>query len=350
MKKERLFYLDFIRAFATFVIVLTHFNALFLYNVYRPEISVITTFVGNIYIGSLGVSLFLIISGSAMMYVYGDPDRQINWGTFYKKRVITLFPTFYVCYAVCFALDFIRYPAAILYNAPVWHFVFSLLGIDGYLLNFGVPVFYVVGEWFLGFILLVYLILPLLILAMRKHPIIPAAVVLPIYILSLIFCKNLSYHNILPTERLMEVVIGMYLVRYVKKVHWYTALISLAVIVLNHIFKPTWNGSLQMTYIGVAAFLILVFLAGFAQKSVAIQRICKSVCKYSYDCFIVHHWLTYRIASHFDLASISLKQTYFLFAVTLLAVIAASIALHWLTSKIVSAVSSVFSKEPAPSV
>ena len=40
----------------------------------------------------------------------------------------------------------------------------------------------------------------------------------------------------------------------------------------------------------------------------------------------------------------------FLFAVTLLAVIAASIALHWLTAKIVSAISSVCSKDPAPSV
>ena len=44
MKRERLFYLDFIRAIATVAIVLTHYNALFFYNVYpqAPEKVVIT--------------------------------------------------------------------------------------------------------------------------------------------------------------------------------------------------------------------------------------------------------------------------------------------------------------------
>ena len=85
MKKERLFWLDFIRAFATFMIVLTHFNAIYVYNVYptTPEKAVITMNIANIYIGGFGVSLFLIVSGASLMYVYEEKCDVLK---FYKKR------------------------------------------------------------------------------------------------------------------------------------------------------------------------------------------------------------------------------------------------------------------------
>ena len=66
MRKERLFYLDFIRAIATVSIIMTHFNARYIYAgaqyIYKAIIS--TTFF-NIYIGDWGVSLFFIISSIA---------------------------------------------------------------------------------------------------------------------------------------------------------------------------------------------------------------------------------------------------------------------------------------------
>lgn len=66
-KKPRLFYLDWIRAIAAILIVVTHFN--------NPYLEPMRFFVNRpfgIYIGGLGVSLFLIISGAALMYNYGD--------------------------------------------------------------------------------------------------------------------------------------------------------------------------------------------------------------------------------------------------------------------------------------
>lgn len=81
MQKQRLFYLDFVRAFATIIILLTHYNAIYLW-ADIPEKAVITTRVCNLYIGDLGVSLFLIISGAALMYVY---EEQLDLKTFYKN-------------------------------------------------------------------------------------------------------------------------------------------------------------------------------------------------------------------------------------------------------------------------
>ena len=83
MRKERLFYLDFIRAIATISIIMTHFNARYIYAgvqyIYKAIIS--TTFF-NIYIGDWGVSLFFIISGAALMYVY---QEKLEYKRFYKK-------------------------------------------------------------------------------------------------------------------------------------------------------------------------------------------------------------------------------------------------------------------------
>ena len=83
MKKERLFYLDFVRAIATLAIVVTHFNARYLFmNPPAPEKTVLTTSIGNLYIGDWGVSLFFIISGAALMYVY---EEKCRLKTFYKS-------------------------------------------------------------------------------------------------------------------------------------------------------------------------------------------------------------------------------------------------------------------------
>ena len=81
MKRERIFYLDFIRALAVILILLTHYNALFLYMDPQPLDKVVITYkICNLYIGDFGVSLFFIISGAALMYVY---ENSCNLAKFY---------------------------------------------------------------------------------------------------------------------------------------------------------------------------------------------------------------------------------------------------------------------------
>jgi len=76
----RLFYLDFIRAIAAFCVVLAHFQDPYLreqhYFILHPF---------GIYVGGIGVSLFLIVSGAAPMYTYGERDT-LNHKKFYARR------------------------------------------------------------------------------------------------------------------------------------------------------------------------------------------------------------------------------------------------------------------------
>ena len=86
MKKERLFYLDFVRAIAAVSIVLTHYNACYIW-IWQESKVVLTSDIGGLYIGDWGVSLFIIISGAALMYVY---EKKCDLKTFFKKRFLSI--------------------------------------------------------------------------------------------------------------------------------------------------------------------------------------------------------------------------------------------------------------------
>lgn len=332
MSRERIFYLDFIRAFATVTIVLTHFNALFLFNVQRPDVAVITLYVGNIYIGAFGVSLFLIISGAALMHVYGNQEK-VDWKRFFKKRAITIFPMFWIAYLCVFLFDFYR-GGGFNSSIPKQNIIFSVLGLDGYFLNFGISTFYKVGEWFLGFIIFVYLIFPLIIILMKKAPVVLATVIVALYVLTLVFLRDYPACSMIITTRLPEIVFGMFFIKYIKKVPWYVALAAMAVIVINTVVAPkSIDSNIQVTYIGICSFIVLVFLARFLEFRI-VKKVCDIICKYSYPCFIIHHYIISYMAARFNLSSISKFDSHLLFIACCVVISVFSYLLYHVNDKI----------------
>lgn len=306
VKKERIFYLDFIRAIATIGIILTHYNALFVYNtsIPMPEKAVITLSVGNIYIGGWGVSLFLIISGASLMYVY---ENHFDNKAFLKKRLINIFPMFWIAYVGALLFNFYSY-GAIDTSIGKWRFIFSVLGIDSFLGNFAIPSFYLVGEWFLAYILMVYILFPILRKGVMDYPIVLAVIAGIMYVISIVFLGK----DVTLFARLPEFLFGMYFMKYIKKINWKIALISFVVVLLNSVIKPDINYIFQYTYIGVASYLILVYCSKFFDFGIC-RKICSVICKYSYPCFIIHHYLIFKMVSKFDLNQITVGQSYLLF-------------------------------------
>ena len=48
-------------------------------------------------------------------------------------------------------------------EVPLWSVLLTALGLDGYLAEYGVPTYHLgVGEWFVGCLVLMYLVFPLL--------------------------------------------------------------------------------------------------------------------------------------------------------------------------------------------
>ena len=336
MKQERLFYLDFVRAIAAISIILTHFNAKYLYlNPPAPEKAVITTRISNLYIGDWGVSLFFIISGAALMYVYAD---RCELKSFYKKRFLSIYPMFWMAYIGAFCFMFYVNRSVIRSGIPKWRMLFSVLGLDGLLLSNGVETYYILGEWFLGVIVMLYILFPLIRKLLNEKPELLLVLTVLLYAGGIALCEIVPYPIAASTlifVRLPEVVFGMIFVKYGWKVNWKAAVGALAVLVLNGMIKPTISSSIQTTYVGIASFLVLVFMSYYLNCGI-IKYICGLLSKYSYAIFLVHHIIITKMTERFDLTQISKLHSHLLF-ITICPVIAFfAWALYHVHSKIMS--------------
>ena len=310
MKKQRIFYLDFIRAIAVCLIVLTHFNAIYIYMWDEVALQkvVFTWKIANLYIGDFGVSLFLIISGAALMYTY---EEHLDIKEFYKKRFLSIFPMFWFAYFIVFLHSF-WLTKGIDQGIPKQNILLSVIGMDGYL-NGLLPTFYKIGEWFLGFIIIFYIVFPILRKLIIEHPTITMVVSLILYCLINIKYLFKINRSICLITRLPELLFGMYFVRYIKKIDWKIALAGIIVMVMNSVIQIPLNKDIQTTYVGIATFVFLVYISSFLGKYNIIKRICNILSKYSYAIFLTHHYIITQITSKYDLNNISILESYILF-------------------------------------
>lgn len=326
--RQRIFYLDFIRAVATIAIILTHYNAIWIYNVEKPkpENAIITLSVSNIYIGSFGVSLFFIISGAALMYVY---DSKFEGRTFYKKRFLSIYPMFWICY-LCAAAYRYAEQRTILGGLSPKTLIFSFLGIDSYLANYGIQAPTLVGEWFIAVILMMYCVFPLLRIGVQKKPKLSFAIAVILALISTFtFGKSIGL-----CARIPEFMFGMLFMKYIKKVNWKMLVPSIAILVVNAVIKPSViPENIQTFYVGIASFLVLTWLSQYLRWN-PFRNFCKVIGKYSYACFLVHHFIIYEVIRHFDLNSAGRRQSYAIFLICVLLIMFFSWALFQFHAKL----------------
>lgn len=122
--------------------------------------------------GQFGVAIFVILSGCCLAITRKDSKLNfIDTLLFYCKRIIKLLPAYWI--AIIFAIIIIFISSGdVVIGSSFTKILISILGMDGYLLKPTFPTYYVyVGEWFIGFILIMYLIFPLLHYLLSKFPI-----------------------------------------------------------------------------------------------------------------------------------------------------------------------------------
>ena len=336
--KPRVFYLDLIRALATLLIVLTHFN----FHLKDHGGGYVLTFQPfGIYVGALGVSLFLIISGAALTLTY---RRPINLKRFYWKRFLNIYPMFWTAWVLgtfyYFLISNGRPPNA----GPAKSFIFTLLGVDGLVSAFGWPTMYLLGEWFLGFILLYYVVFPLILWAIDRFPVVTGVVILAAYAATAVimhrYFSGYSSSMVL-TTRLPELAFGSYFVLYVRRVHWVTVIPAAAVLAVSAMLPEKIPEDVGTTIVGISAFLILVV----AGRYVAIQPVRAFVgliARYSYPIFLVHHVVIWHLSQRIDVYGFFPLQRYMLLAAEFVLIFALSVALVKVTDVVVDFVTKAF--------
>lgn len=341
--RRRIFYLDLVRALATLLIVLTHFNNPF----FSGGGYLFTNTPFGIYVGGVGVSLFLIISGASLGVTYRNP---INLKKFFWKRFKGIYPMFWTAWLLGTIYFFIDSKGRPMNAAPVRSLIWTVLGIDGLVANFHIKTAYLLGEWFLGFIIIFYLVFPLLSWGLTKHPLVTAGVILALYVATVLLTyKGTSFSSaILLTTRLPELAFGVYFARRFHTVHPLVVLPATAVLVVSGLLPTQIPEDVATTLVGISCFLILVVVSRY----IAIKPVRAAVgwvSKYSYPIFLVHHVVIFKLFffSNIPWNTFNRAQLLMLLITVCVLTFALSVALDRLTKQLVAFVADAFARTPS---
>ena len=313
-EKKRSFALDFIRLLAMLSVFLFHLN---LYYTGSDTVVKIPLHLGrNITLGVFGSVLFFILSGYTSAMSYQPGEKAVR--RYYKKRALSIFPMFYIAYLIAFL--FVNFPAG-QYGKRL---LFTLLGMDGYLQMYGIGTYHLVGEWFLGCVLLLYLFFPLLELGARKSPIPLAAGAL---LLKAAACI-LVLRGIIPETDVLffmpDFAAGILLGKRRDRIPHAVGAVSGAVLLLLVLIpfpKPFEYALISLT--GVSGFLFLLYLGQLleAPQGGFVSMIRKAVtvtAGYSFAAFLVHHVVMGQVYQGLSKYSPGLGQYLLFLAVSLL--------------------------------
>lgn len=289
--KKRDIRIEFIRGLSMFIICIYHYScALEIKNIeegWRP----LWHFASSSW-GAVFVIVFFMISGYVMMIQYSD---SLDIKSFYKKRWVSIFPMFYIAWGIMYVVR------AIQYKNPLWGgkpslLILSLLGMDGYLKN-GTNNYYTVGEWFLGAIIILYILFPLLRLIYKKNHIVFTIIMIFIFFLFEAFgvieqCKRTDIFFCI-----FSFWCGMIFWKYRESAKKSIVIIS-ALIIWNVMYfvdcRDFFNEITIMHMMGISAFILFYSLPiETICKNKKLENIISFLSKYSYPVMLVHHVLVY---------------------------------------------------------
>lgn len=309
---------DFIRAVSTIGIVLFHNSYNYIeYGIGGNHISFLKF--GNGDWGGLFVAVFFMLSGAVLWYNYGE---RLKTGEFYVKRWLSIFPMFYVAWAVQYYRNVQKF-GTWLWGGPKSQFLWTLLGMDGYFMHWGLN-YYCLGEWFLGAIILLYVCFPLLRLLFKNR----TSRIITTVIITVCYTVNLYKDLFLISDGknfftcLMDFWIGMIVVTYKEKLKNRWAALGAAFLAVFFMIAPIPIREVMCsTVVGTGAFIVLMNLAPFVQRFLIPGKIVKAISKYSFGIFLVHHVILYAFMEKYAGGEIGFLKSIALFLIMLVVII-----------------------------
>lgn len=165
MKKERIDAFDFMRSATAWIIVIYHFACICNTTPQYGNFPLFYTHANGVWGENTSVNVFFMLSGASLYYNY----PAVKWDSakrYYFTRFKGLFPMFYMIWF------FLYYQKAttvgnLFYNGSPKSMLLTLGGMDGYLSYRYPQNYYFIGEWFLGALVFLYLLYPLLTWCMK---------------------------------------------------------------------------------------------------------------------------------------------------------------------------------------
>lgn len=377
---KRLFYLDVIRVASAILIVVYHFSLpILLPGIFRSADILHATVNGSW--GMTPVYCFFMVSGAALMHRYGRAER-LEIGTFYKKRFLSIYPLFWIAYVIGFFA--VYWQLGHLYDIPTWSLIWSVIGIDGWIVNW-IPTFYMVGEWFLGSIIMLYLAFPAVRYCWKKNRNWTMA-------LSFLAAAALFWYHPFPMDIKQNPVVDLFYFllggwmeelrawmmdgeggektagpetaseeadpsrwnggrkRRLAVFLWCVSLVILAVWFLVPVTDglPTMEATVSAQAFGPGMFLrqsfilvctcafyvFLMGISGWLERSQHCRKIILEISGKTYGIFLTHHMVSQLICRHFDGANSSRREVFAILVLVFLATWVMTLAIYRIESYI----------------
>jgi len=290
---NRHFYPDFIRAFATCLIMVYHFDLHALET--RTAESLLFGNASNSF-GHYGISLFIILSGATLMLNY---ERNFNVLTYLKKRFFHIYPLFWITYLFFFAARLVFDHS--IPEAHLWTFLLTIGAMDGFML-YKLPNFYIMGEWYLGMIIILYLIFPFLRTVFLKYRYFTLLSCVCLVVLIQRFYQFDMDVSRFPLSRLLEFVLGMSFIRLFDDSENNVLnflLIGIAGVLFYYVSALNLPFLLKMPAVGIIAFTGLASVSRLFSCPIC-RTIIRFLSSYSYGAFLSHHVIIVRVTNLFQ--------------------------------------------------
>ncbi len=242
--------------------------------------------------GFIFVTSFFSISGAVLYYNY---PKVKSIKIFYFKRWKSIFPSFYICYIYFFLRDLFRYHKLV-YKCHWSKLFLTLAGLDGYFL-YKAQNYYLVGEWFLGAIIIIYILYPILLSLLTNN----YGIIINIFIcfFDYLFMYKKDFFIIINERNIITCItsfyFGMTVIRFKKLILDNKVLCALAFfffIILCYIKISSFILIHQIQ--GFFFFILLVKIGQFAMYN-KFFKIFDEISNLSYIIFLYHHQIIFDI-------------------------------------------------------
>lgn len=314
---KRIWFLDIIRVIAFSLIIFYHMTVQLALDGICDMNNITPLFLNkNLHIATLGVSLFFMISGAGLML---ESSQTFHLKEYLEKRFIRIFIPFYIVYigVLCIKLVCCDLNDIFLPGVPLYRVVYTVFAVDTYLSTCGILTFTLgIGEWFLGCIVIIYILFPILRMCIKKYPIFTFGVATIYYLLIVYF-----YFFELPPihmnflTKIYNFVLGMFIIQYWGKIKKRTLIVTLPLIgifIWSPIYIPV-SDELKTTILAVAVFLAVMQIEKFVSKSSITQKGLSAFRYVHYELFLVHHVIIYALTDFMCEKIVSIKGVLFLY-------------------------------------
>ena len=283
-KRERILYFDFIRTVCAFYIMVYHFCV----SLNPAAHSGFVKYLENPQMALAIVKVFFMLSGALLFYNNCDTGKPKN---FYYKRFKSIYPMYYIAFIPCFIVKVIMENKLFYAGNPI-KLLLSLFGVDGYFFVVSSPNYYQVGEWFLGVIIFIYILYPLILRLYKKSALLTLALVFCLYATA--FIKNLF--TVDPSINIFSCLASFFTGiifidnKDILLKNKFSLIISAVVIVLLLTVKlPFIPYDIIIFATAICMFIILSFIGNAVMKSKPLCKTFTALSAISYAVFLVQH-------------------------------------------------------------